>query len=168
MTRSGDGVSLEVERSLKLTQHGPSHLNESPILPFSYTILLRGIHSRTLVTNSLFTQKHIQGVVLELSAIVTSCNIPSFQNSEKSEKFKTFSNYMYFTLKRNFMHCMHHHLVLFAFVCFCLFKRLEYNFLIQNLLDKILCLGFILYPIKYSVDCQSLIYILVHCLMLLV
>ena len=48
---------------------------------------------------------------------VSSCNIPSFQKSEKSEKFQTFSNYMYFALKRNFMHCMHHHLVLFAFVC---------------------------------------------------
>ena len=45
------------------------------------------------------------------------CNIPSFQKSEKSEKFKTFSNYMYFALKRNFMHCMHHLLVLFAFAC---------------------------------------------------
>ena len=46
-----------------------------------------------------------------------NCNIPSFQKSEKSEKFKTFSNYMYFTLKRNFMHCMHHHLASFAFDC---------------------------------------------------
>ena len=45
------------------------------------------------------------------------CNIPSFQKSEKSKKFKTFSNYMYFILKRNFMHCMHHHLDL---VCICL------------------------------------------------
>ena len=64
--------------------------------------------------------------ILPLSfSFFACCNIPSFQNSEKSEKFKTFSNYMYFVLKRNFMHCMHHHLVLFAF---CLFKRLEYNF----------------------------------------
>ena len=48
---------------------------------------------------------------------ISGCNIPSFQKSEKSEKFKTFSNYLYFALKGNFMHCMHHQLVLFAFVC---------------------------------------------------
>ena len=60
---------------------------------------------------------------------VTLCNIPSFHKSESSEKFKTFSNYMYFVLKRNIMHCMHHHLVLFAFVCICLFK--DWNIIFQ-------------------------------------
>lgn len=72
MTSSGDGFNQEVEWSLKLCQHGPSHLNESSVLPFSYTILLRGIRSGIFMMNSLFTQKLIQGVVLELSAIVTS------------------------------------------------------------------------------------------------
>ena len=72
MTSSGDGFSPEVERSLKLSQDGSSHLDESPVLSFSYTIVLRGICSGILMTNSLFTKKLIQGVVLELLAIVTS------------------------------------------------------------------------------------------------
>ena len=80
-----------------------------------------------------------------MSQLLGNCNIPSFQKSEKSEKFKTFSNYMYFALKRNFMHGMHHHLVLFAFVCIWLFKRLEYNFPIKNLFDQIL-FGFYIIP----------------------
>ena len=60
---------------------------------------------------------HTREIASRQRITLAQCNIPSFKNPEKSEKFITFSNYMYFTLKRNFMHCMHHHLVLFAFVC---------------------------------------------------
>ena len=55
-----------------LSQHGPSHIHKSPVLPLSNTILLRGVRSGILMSYPLITQKIIQGVVLELGAVVTS------------------------------------------------------------------------------------------------
>ena len=60
---------------------------------------------------------------------------------------------MYFALKINFMHCMHHHLVLFAFVC-----SQDWNIIFQfkNLFNKkIICLGYML-PNKIFCCLQSL------------
>ena len=54
------------------SQHGPSHIHKSPVFPLSNTILLRGICSGILMSYPLITQKIIQGVVLELGAVVTS------------------------------------------------------------------------------------------------
>jgi hypothetical protein len=67
----GDGFRKMVRR-LKLCHHGPGHVNKSQFHPLGYTILLRGIGRGILRTNSLFTKKLIQGVVLELRGIVTS------------------------------------------------------------------------------------------------
>ena len=55
-----------------LSQHGPSHIHKSPVLPLGYTILLRGVRSGILMPYPLFTKEIIQGVVLELGAVVTS------------------------------------------------------------------------------------------------
>ena len=74
MASGGDGFGPEVVWRFKLRQHGPSHLNESPVLPFGHTILLRGVCSGILMFNPLITKEIIQGVVLELGAVVTSYN----------------------------------------------------------------------------------------------
>ena len=52
---------------------------------------------------------------------------------------------MYFVLKENFMHYMHHALVLFAFVCICLLKK-DWNIIFQLkiYLIKMICLGYML------------------------
>ena len=57
---------------MKLRQHGPSHINKSPVLPLGYTILLRGVRTGILMLNPLFTKKIIQALVLKLGAVVTS------------------------------------------------------------------------------------------------
>ena len=72
MASGGDGLGPEVVWRFKLRQHGTSHLNESPVLPFGHTILLRGVCGGILMLNPLITKKVIQGVVLELGAVVTS------------------------------------------------------------------------------------------------
>ena len=72
MTSSGYGFSLEVVWRFVFSQHGPCHIHKCSVLPFSYTILLRGVRSGILVSYPLITQKIIQSVVLELGAVVTS------------------------------------------------------------------------------------------------
>src|SRR5215216_5800888 len=72
MASGGDGFSPKVVWRFKLHQHGPCHLNKSPVLPLGYTILLRGICKGILVFYPLITNKSIQGVVLELGAIAAS------------------------------------------------------------------------------------------------
>ena len=74
MASGGDGFGPEVVWRFKLRQHGPCHFNESPVLPFGHTILLRSVCSGILMFNPLITKKIIQGVVLELGAVVTSYN----------------------------------------------------------------------------------------------
>ena len=74
MARGGDGFGPKVVWRFKLRQHGPSHLNKSPVLPFGHTILLRGVCRGILMFNPLITKEIIQGVVLELGAVVTSYN----------------------------------------------------------------------------------------------
>ena len=71
MTCLGDGLGPQEKWSLELRQHRPCHIHKGPVLPLGYTILLRGIRSGILMSNSLFTNKLIYGVVLELGAIVT-------------------------------------------------------------------------------------------------
>ena len=72
MASGGDGFGPEVVWRFKLRQHGPSHLNKSLVLPLGHSILLRGICSEILVFYPLITKEIIQGVVLELGAIVAS------------------------------------------------------------------------------------------------
>src|SRR3954464_15503820 len=74
MASGGDGFGPKVVWRFKFRQHGPSHLNKSPVLPLGHTILLRGICSGILVFYPLTTKEIIQGVVLELGAVVTSYN----------------------------------------------------------------------------------------------
>ena len=72
MASCGDGFRPKVVWRFKLRQHGPSHLNKSPVLPFGHTILLRGVCSGILMFYPLITKEIIQGVVLELGVVVTS------------------------------------------------------------------------------------------------
>src|SRR3954470_7753854 len=72
MASGGNGFVPKVVWRFKLRQHGPSHLIKSPVLPSVHTILLRGVCSGILMFYPLITKEIIQGVVLELGAIVTS------------------------------------------------------------------------------------------------
>ena len=72
MTRGVDGFGPKVVGRLELRHHGPCRIHQRPVLPLRYTILLRAIRCGILMLDSLITQKLIQGVVLELGAVVTS------------------------------------------------------------------------------------------------
>src|SRR3954470_9677377 len=74
MASGGNGFVPKVVWRFKLRQHDPSHFNKSPVLPFGHTILLRGVCSGILMFYTLITKEIIQGVVLELGAVVTSYN----------------------------------------------------------------------------------------------
>src|SRR3954464_9993063 len=74
MASGGDGFGPKVVWRFKFRQHGPSHLNKSPVLPFGHTILLRGVCSGILMFYPLIPKEIIQGVVLEIGAIVASYN----------------------------------------------------------------------------------------------
>src|SRR5664279_257920 len=72
MTCGGDGFGPKIIWRKKLRNHGPCRIHKSPVLSLRYTILLRGIGGRILMSNPLITKKSLNGVVLELGAIVTS------------------------------------------------------------------------------------------------
>ena len=72
MTSGVDGFSPKVVRRLELRHHGPCRIHQRPVLPLRYTILLRGVRCGILMLDPLITKKLIQGVVLELGAVVTS------------------------------------------------------------------------------------------------
>ena len=72
MAHGVDGFDPKVVGRLELRHHGPCRIHQRPVLPLRYTILLRGIRCGILMLDSLITQKLIQGVVLELGAVVTS------------------------------------------------------------------------------------------------
>ena len=72
MTSCVDGFSPKVVWRLELCHHGPCRIHQRPVLPLCNTILLRGIWCRVLMLDPFITKKLIQGVVLELSAVVTS------------------------------------------------------------------------------------------------
>ena len=72
MTRGVDGFGPKVGWRLELRHHGPCRIHQRPVLPLRYTILLRGVRCVILMLDPLITKKLIQGVVLELGAIVTS------------------------------------------------------------------------------------------------
>ena len=67
-----DGFSPKVVWRLELRHHGPCRIHQRPVLPLRDTILLRGICCSILMFDPLITKKLIQGVVLELGAVVTS------------------------------------------------------------------------------------------------
>ena len=72
MTRGVDGFIPKVVWRLELHHHGPCRIHQRPVLPLRYTILLRGVRCGILMLDPLITKKLIQGVVLELGAVVTS------------------------------------------------------------------------------------------------
>ena len=72
MTSCVDGFGPEVVWRLELRHHGPCRVHQRPVLPLRNTILLRGIWCSILMLDPLITKKLIQGVVLELGAVVTS------------------------------------------------------------------------------------------------
>ena len=72
MTCGVDGFGPKVVRRLELRHHGPCRIHQRPVLPLDYTILLRGEWCGILMLDPLITKKLIQGVVLELGAVVTS------------------------------------------------------------------------------------------------
>src|SRR6266496_6789046 len=72
MTSGLDGFGPKVVWRLELRHHGPCRIHQHPVLPLCYTILLRGIRSGILMLDPLITKKLIQGVVLELGAVLTS------------------------------------------------------------------------------------------------
>ena len=72
MTRGVDGFGPKVVWRLELRHHGPCRIHQRPVLPLRYTILLRGVRCGILMLDPLITKKLIQGVVLELGAVVTS------------------------------------------------------------------------------------------------
>ena len=72
MTRGVDGFGPKVVWRLELRHHGPCRIHQRTVLPLRYTILLRGVWCGILMLDPLITKKLIQGVVLELGAVVTS------------------------------------------------------------------------------------------------
>ena len=72
MTRGVDGFGPKVVWRLELRHHGPCRIHQCPVLLLRYTILLRGVRCGILMLDPLITEKLIQGVVLELGAVVTS------------------------------------------------------------------------------------------------
>ena len=72
MTRGVDGFCPKVVWRLELRHHGPCRIHQRPVLPLRNTILLRGVWSGLLILDPLITKELIQGVVLELGAVVTS------------------------------------------------------------------------------------------------
>ena len=72
MTCGVDGFGPKVVWRLELHHHGPCRIHQCPVLPLRYTILLRGVRCGILMLDPLITKKLIQGVVLELGAVVTS------------------------------------------------------------------------------------------------
>src|SRR3954464_6588199 len=72
MTSGVDGFRPKVVGTLELRHHCPCRINQSAVLPLRNTILLRGISSGILMFDPLITNKFIQGVVLDLGAVVTS------------------------------------------------------------------------------------------------
>ena len=72
MTRCVDGFGPKVVWRLELRHHSPCRIHQRPVLPLRNTVLLRGVRCGILMLDSLITKKFIQGVVLELGAVVTS------------------------------------------------------------------------------------------------
>ena len=71
MTRGVYGFGPKVVWRLELRHHGPCRIHQRPVLSLRYTILLRGVWCIILMLDPLITKKLIQGVVLELGAVVT-------------------------------------------------------------------------------------------------
>ena len=71
MTRGVDGFGPKVVWRLELRHHGPCRIHQCPVLPLRNTVLLRGVWCGILMLDPLITKKLIQGVVLELGAVVT-------------------------------------------------------------------------------------------------
>ena len=68
---SVDYFRPEATRSLIFFKHSSCHFNQSPVLSFDDTILLRSIRSRQLVSNTKFIKIIIKTSVFELGSIIT-------------------------------------------------------------------------------------------------
>lgn len=71
MTRSVNSISREMNWGIVFTEHGSSHLNESPILAFQNPILLWHICYRELMGDTKLIKKFLPVEILEFYAIVT-------------------------------------------------------------------------------------------------
>src|SRR3954464_11313345 len=72
MTCSIDSFSPKPDRSLVFSKHSSGHFNNSMILPFNYTILLRCIRSREFMSESIGIKKIFDMCILEFCTIITS------------------------------------------------------------------------------------------------
>ena len=72
MTSGVDGFGPKVVGTPEIRHHGIFRVHQCPVLPLRNTILLRGVRCGILMLDPLLTKKIIQGVVLELGAVVTS------------------------------------------------------------------------------------------------
>ena len=72
MAHGVDDFGPKVVGRLELRHHGPCRIHQRPVLPLRNTVLLRGVRCGILMLDPLITKKLIQGVVLELGAVVTS------------------------------------------------------------------------------------------------
>ena len=71
MTRGVDGFGPKVVWRLEPRHHGPCRIHQCPVLPLCNTVLLRGVWCGILMLDPYITKKLMQGVVLELGAVVT-------------------------------------------------------------------------------------------------
>jgi hypothetical protein len=76
ITCSADSIGPKMSRSLILIEHHPCRVNESVVLSFHNSILLRHIWGRKLLINTTLKAKLIKRGILELGLIVT---VNSFQ-----------------------------------------------------------------------------------------
>jgi hypothetical protein len=69
---SANSIGPKAPRSPMLIEHRPSHLNQSTVLSFCHSILLRNTHGRELLINTILKTKLIKRGIPELNPIVTA------------------------------------------------------------------------------------------------
>jgi hypothetical protein len=71
ITCSADSIEPKTSRSLMLIEHHPCHLNQSAVLSFHNSILLRHTWGKKLLINTMLKAKLIERGIPELGPIVT-------------------------------------------------------------------------------------------------
>jgi hypothetical protein len=72
ITSSADRIGTKAHRSPMLIEHRPSHLNESAVLSFYDSILLRNTWGRKLPINTMLKAKLIKREIPKLGPIITT------------------------------------------------------------------------------------------------
>src|SRR3954463_2907433 len=96
MTCSIDSFSPEPDRCLVFSKHSYGHFNQSMILPFNHTILLRCICSREFMSETRGIKKIFDMCILELCTIITSDMLQRYfilSLSSLSESFEDIDNF---------------------------------------------------------------------------